>query len=199
VPARNLLRAAAMTRSLACLIVVAAAGCLPHIPMHTTEHLTIGWRGDYLRAQAEAAQTGRPLLVVMASGEKDGATCPGADFLRADALRSAPVIELINREYVPVWINVRTTALPPFPFLHEILVTAKLDEARRVIDRWSRTFYVHTILASPDGQRLLNPGASTVAATARALLFEGNFSYEAIEAGEYLGMLRRALTRLRDG
>ena len=43
-----------------------------------------------------------------------------------------------------------------------------------------------------------NRGANTVASTARALLFEGNFSYEAIDAGEYLGMLRRALARHRD-
>lgn len=183
---------------LVAMLVLSAAGCLPHIPMHTTEHLTVGWRADYDHALAEATRTGRPILVVMASGEVDGATCPGADFLRTDALRSAQVIDLINNAYVPVWLNVRTTPLPPFPFIKDILVTAKLDAERHVIDKWSRTFFIHTILVTPDGQTLLNPGAKTVAQTAKALIFEGNFSYEMLDAGEYLGVLRRSLERLAD-
>ena len=181
--------------SLFLVTALTSAGCLPHIPMHTTEHLGIGWRASYERAADESARTGRPMLVVLASGEKDGKTCPGADFLRSDALRDRRVIDLLNASFVPVWINVRTTPLPPFPFLADILVTAKLDADRRVVDGWSRTFYVHSIAVSPDGQRLLNPGAKTVAQTAKALIFDGNFSYEALEAGEYLGMLRRALER----
>jgi hypothetical protein len=118
--------------------------------------------------------------------------------LRSDALRDARVIDLLNASFVPVWINVRTTPLPAWPFLKDVLVTAKLDANRRVIDGWSRTFFVHSIAVSPDGQRLLNPGAKTVAETAKSLIFEGNFSYEAIDAGEYLGMLRRALDRVGD-
>jgi hypothetical protein len=188
---------APMRPTLACLALL-IGGCLPHIPMHTTEHLSIGWRADYDRALVEAKATGRPILVVMASGEKNGATCPGADFLRSDALRSRKVVDLVNLAFVPVWINVRTTPLPPFPFLQEILVTARLNAERRVVDRWSRTFYVHTIIASFDGQHLLNRGANTVASTARALLLEGNFSYEAIDAGGYLGILQRALERQND-
>ena len=134
----------------------------------------------------------------MASGEKDGAACPGADILRSDALVDGRVIALINRAYVPVWLNVRTTALPRFPFLSQILVTAKVDSENRVVDWFSRTFFVHTILVSPDGERLLNPGATTVGATARQLLVDGTFSYEMLEAGEYLGALQRALRRLAD-
>lgn len=185
-----------MRLALLALVTALTPACLPHIPMSTTEHLSIAWRESYERAADEAARTQRPLLVVLASGDKDGATCPGADFLRQDALRSAPVIELINRSFVPVWINVRTTPYPAFPFLADVLVTAKLGPDRRVIDGWSRTFYVHSLAVSPDGKRLLNPGAKTVAATTRELLFEGTFSYEVIAAGEYLGMLRRALWRL---
>ncbi|MEO6955011.1 MAG: hypothetical protein ABI321_24640 [Polyangia bacterium] len=180
------------------LLVLVASGCLGHIPMHTTEHLAIGWRADYERAQAEAAVTHKPLMVVLAAGEKDGATCLGADYLRSDGLRDARVIELANAAYTPVWINVRTTALPAWPFLADILVTAKLDAQRNVVDRWSRTFFVHTILVSPDGQTLLNPGAKTVSQTAKALVIDGNFSYEALYAGELLGVLRRGLERLSD-
>jgi hypothetical protein len=185
-------------KTLIAIAALALAGCLPHIPMHTTEHLEIGWRANYARAAAEAAATARPLLVVMASGDKDGATCPGADFLRSDALRDRRVIDLVNLAFVPVWINVRTTALPRFPFQERILVTAKVDADNRVIDRFSRTFFVHTILVSPDGTTLLNPGAATVAQTAKQLVFDGSFSYEAIDAGEYLGMMQHALERLND-
>jgi hypothetical protein len=183
---------------LALAFIPLLVGCLPHIPMHTTEHLSIGWRANYAAAATEAAASGRPLMIVMASGDKDGATCPGADFLRSDALRDGRVIELANRSYIPVWINVRTTPLPRFPFQKEILVTAKVDQDNRVVDRFSRTFFVHTILVSPDGGTLLNPGPSTVAATAKSLIFDGSFGYEALEAGEYLGMLRRGLGKLSE-
>jgi hypothetical protein len=178
------------------IALLALGGCLPHIPMHTTEHLDIAWRKDYAAAAAEAAKSGHPLLVVMASGEKDGATCPGADFLRSDALRDARVISLINRVYVPVWINVRTTPLPRFPFQKQTLVTATVDADNRVTDTFSRTFYVRSVIVSPDGQTLLNPGPATVAATAKSLVLEGSFGYEELEAGAYLGMLRRSLVRL---
>lgn len=182
--------------ALACAVI--SAGCLPHIPMHTEEHLEVKWRRSYAAAATEAAATGQPLMVVLASGEVDGATCPGADFLRSDALRDPRVIALANRSFVPVWMNVRTTPLPAWPFLKDVLVTAKLDADNRVVDKWSRTFFVHTILVSPDGQVLLNPGAKTVAQTAKALLFDGNFSYEMLEAGEYLGALQRALAKVED-
>ena len=178
------------------LLPLVASGCLAHVPMRTTEHLAIGWHADYEHALVEAARTHKPLMVVLAAGEKDGDTCPGADLLRSDGLRDGRVIALANAAYTPVWINVRTTALPAWPFLSDILVTAKLDAQRRVVDTWSRTFFVHTILVSPDGQTLLNPGAKTVAQTAKALVFEGNFSYEAIDAGELLGVLQRGLQRL---
>lgn len=186
-----------MTKS-AIAVTLLAAGCLSRVPMHTTEHLQIGWRQSYEAASAEAARVDRPMLVVLAAGDKDGATCPGADFLRSDALRDARVIALTNDAYIPVWINVRTTPLPPWPFLSDVLVTAKVDAQRNVIDRWSRTFFVHTILVSPEGQVLLNPGAKTVAQTAKHLVFDGDFSYEMLEPGEYLTALRHALVRLDD-
>ena len=171
-------------------------GCFAHIPMHTTEHMNVRWRASYQEAQEEALRTGRPLAVVMTAGEKNGDMCMGGDYLRSAALRDARVIARLNDEFVPVWINVRTTPVPAWPFVRDILVTAKIDKDGRVRDTWSRNYYVHTILVSPDGQTLLNPGASTVASTARSLVFEGDFSYSTIDPGDYLSMLSRAERRL---
>jgi hypothetical protein len=87
--------------------------------------------------------------------------------------------------------------VPAWPFVRDILVTATLDKNNRVRDMWSRNYYVHTIIVSPDGQTLLNPGASTVSSTARSLVFEGDFSYSTIDPGDYLSMLARAERRFR--
>jgi hypothetical protein len=171
------------------------SGCFAHIPMHTTEHMNVHWRASYQAAQEEALRTGRPIVVVMTAGEKDGNMCMGGDYLRSAALRDARVAARLNADFVPVWINVRTTAVPPWPFVSDILVTAKLDNNGRVKDLWSRNYYVHTVIVSPDGQTLLNPGASTVASTARSLVFEGDFSYSTIDPGDYLSMLARAERR----
>ena len=185
-----------MLKTTLCLALL-ASGCFAHIPMHTTEHLNVQWRSSYEQAQAEAQRLGRPMVVVMIAGEKDGAVCMGGDYLRSAALRDERVIAKLNEEFVPVWLNVRTTPVPPWPFVKDILVTATLDAHNRVVDVWSRNYFVHSIIVSPDGQRLLNPGASTVASTARSLIFEGDFSYSTIDPGDYLVMLRNALNRFR--
>jgi hypothetical protein len=189
------LRASARMRALLIALPLLGTACLAHVPLHTTEHLNISWRSSYQQAADEAARLDRPVLVVMIAGEKDGPSCMGGDYLRSAALRDPQVIDVINKQFVPVWINVRTTPVPRWPFLADVLTTATVDKDGRFTDRWSRTFYVHSVIVSPDGQRLLNKGAGTVASTAHALIFEGNFSYSAIDPGEYLGMLKRALER----
>src|SRR5262249_27836181 len=47
-------------------------GCFAHIPMHTTEHMNVRWRASYQEAQEEALRTGKPIVVVMTAGEKNG-------------------------------------------------------------------------------------------------------------------------------
>ncbi len=175
--------------------ILGSSGCFAHIPMHSTEHLNVAWRSSYEQAQADALKLGRPILVVLIAGEKEGAICMGGDYLRSLALRDQRVIAQINEEFVPVWINIRTTPVPPFPFVQDVLVTAKIDQHNRVVDLFSRNYFIRSVIVSPDGQRLLNPGASTVAKTARKLLFEGDWSYEAMDPGDYLVMLKHALRR----
>jgi len=174
------------------------AGCLvnlptANIPMHTREHLAIAWQPSYAAAQAEAARVGKPMLVVLGAGEKDGAVCLGADYLRSSALADARVIEQINRDLVPVWINIRTTSLPPWPFVKDVLVTATIDGENRVNDNFSRAFFFRSLMISADGSTLYNPGAKTVNEAAKQLIVYGTWTFEANEPGEYLGMLKHGM------
>ena len=175
-------------------------GCLidlptANIPMHTREHLSIEWRPTYAAAQADAARLGKPMLVVFGAGEKDGAVCLGADYLRSSALADPRVVEEVNRDLVPVWINVRTTPFPPFPFLQDVLVTATVNADRMVIDNFSRAFFFRSLVVSADGQTLYNPGAKTVSEAAKQLIVYGTWTFEANEPGEYLSMLHHAKDR----
>ncbi len=171
------------------------SGCFAHIPQHTTAHLNVSWRADYQSAQADAQKLGRPVLVVMIAGDKEGAICLGGDYLRSSALTDARVIRKINEEFVPVWINVRTTPIPRFPFLKDVLVTATVNAENRVTDTFSKNYFLRSVVVSPDGQTLLNPGATNVTVAARKLIFEGDFTYETNDPGSYLGLLEHALRR----
>jgi hypothetical protein len=190
-----LLSTGAMSK-LSCLPIVAVlSGCLGHIPLSTTEHLNVSWRPSYEHARADAQKLGRPILVVMVAGPKDGPTCLGGDWLRTSALRDARVIQMINDQFVPVWINVRNTPIPPFPFVQQVLVTATIDKDNRVVDWFSRSFFLRSVIATPDGQTLLNPSAPTVAKTTAKVVFEAESGYQSNEPGDYLTMLKHALDR----
>ena len=171
-------------------------GCFAHIPMHTTEHMNVRWRASYQEAQEEALAHRPPDRRRHDGGREERRHVHGRGLPALGGAARCARIARLNDEFVPVWINVRTTPVPAWPFVRDILVTAKIDKDGRVRDKWSRNYYVHTILVSPDGQTLLNPGASTVASTARSLVFEGDFSYSTIDPGDYLSMLSRAERRL---
>jgi hypothetical protein len=117
-----------------------------------------------------AAATGKPLLAVLAAGDRDGLCGYGGDALRSGALADRRVIELVNAEFVPVWINVRTTALPRLPFVAEVLVGAKT---------------------------ILNPQPSILSASISSALRDGTQCYAAVDAADYLSLLGKALKRYR--
>ena len=116
--------------------------------------------------------------------------------LRSAALSDSRVIEMINAEFVPVWINVRTTALPKLPALEPTLINAKVDERNFVTDWFSQGFFVRSVVLSPDGARLLNPGPRTIAGSLMKVA-QGDLSYAEVNPGEYLVMLRKSLDRNR--
>ncbi len=181
---------------LSCLATLTLpSGCLAHIPLSTPEHLNVSWRPSYEAARAGAVKLQRPILVVMVAGPKDGPTCVGGDWLRTSALRDARVIKMINEQFVPVWVNIRTTPIPPFPFVQQVLVTATIDKNNKVVDWFSRSFFLRSVIVAPDGQTLLNPSAPTVAKTTAKVVFEAESGYQSNEPGDYLVMLQRSLNR----
>jgi hypothetical protein len=55
-------------RDLAPLTLLALTACITHLPPRSTTH----WQPSIDDAARTAAATGRPLLAVMAAGERDG-------------------------------------------------------------------------------------------------------------------------------
>ncbi len=59
-------------RDLAPLTLLALCACITHLPPRSTTHLSIHWEPTFDAAAARAAATGKPLLAVLAAGERDG-------------------------------------------------------------------------------------------------------------------------------
>jgi hypothetical protein len=104
---------------------------------------------------------------------------------------------MINADFVPVWINVRTTPLPRLPFVPDVLVGAKVDAGNKVIDPFSKGFFLRSVVLSPDGQTILNRSPSTVAGSIGSALRDGSQFYATIDTPDYLSMLGKALKRHR--
>ena len=98
---------------------------------------------------------------------------------------------------MPVWINVRTTPLPRLPFVPDVLVNAKVDADNKVIDPFSKGFFLRSVVLSPDLQTILNRAPSTVAGSVREAVLDGTQAYATIDAPDYLSMLQKALHRHR--
>ena len=101
----------------------------------------------------------------------------------------------INADVVPVWINVRTTPLPRLAVIPDVLVNAKVDSSNLIKDPFSEGFFLRSVVLTPDGATILNRSPTTVAGSISRAIFEGDNSYAAIDAGDYLSMLRRSLRR----
>jgi hypothetical protein len=59
-----------MRHPLAVLSTLALAGCLTHMPLdHEAVHLEIPWVEDFQTARGIAAESARPILLVLVAGE----------------------------------------------------------------------------------------------------------------------------------
>ena len=65
-------RAMRPLRDLAPLALLALTACITHLPPRSTTHLQIHWEPSFEAPAARAAQTGKPLVVALAAGERDG-------------------------------------------------------------------------------------------------------------------------------
>ena len=105
------------------------------------------------------------------------------------------MIGLLNAEFVPVWINVRTTALPPQPWVRDVLVNARVDDANRIIDPFSEGFFLRSVVLAPDGGTVLNRQPTTVAGSLASIARNGDLAYAEVDGPGYLSMLRKALVQ----
>ena len=54
-------------------LLLAAAGCITHLPPRSTTHMQIAWQPSFDAAARVSAATGKPLLAVLVAGKIDGA------------------------------------------------------------------------------------------------------------------------------
>lgn len=97
----------------------------------------------------------------------------------------------MNARFEPVWINVRTTAVPEDAGVVAGTDDLSLNSDRTVPAGFHKGFFVRSLVLAPGGARLLNPqsrGQPMATFNAR-----GHFPYAQVKAGDYLPMLREAL------
>ncbi len=121
----------------------------------------------------------------------------GGAALRSGALSNEEVIALVNGEFVPVWIDVRTTPLPPLPIWPLVLLKTQLGADRRVVDLFSQGFFLRSLVLTADGQTLLNPQADTVIGSVTTSSQKGYYAYAQTKPQDYQVMLQGSLLRFR--
>ena len=102
------------------------------------------------------------------------------------------VIQTLNNDFIPVWINVRTTPVPAFPDRAEVLMVTRLDDDDRVEDLGSQGFFLRLVVLDPTDLGLLNRQAPTAEASVETFLQEGHFAYAQASAEDVLEMLANA-------
>lgn len=105
------------------------------------------------------------------------------------------VVALVNEEFVPVWINVRTTPVPDLACMEEVLHSVEVDSDNMVQGSFSQGFFLRSVVLASDGETLLNPQPG--GASLGDLFTDGHFPYGQVKSNHYLPMLRGALERLR--
>jgi hypothetical protein len=105
------------------------------------------------------------------------------------------VVALINDEFVPVWINVRTTPLPDLACMDQVIEGIEYDADGYITGSFSQGFFLRSIVLASDGETLLNPQKSKAALG--DLFSDGHFPYGQVKPKHYLPMLRESLDRAR--
>lgn len=115
--------------------------------------------------------------------------------LRDGALSDPQVIALVNDEFVPVWINIRTTPIPDLACMNEVLGKVEVDSGNMVQGSFSQGFFLRSVVLGCDGETLLNPQPGEP--SLGQLFTEGHFPYGQTQPKHYLPMLKGALERAR--
>jgi hypothetical protein len=106
-------------------------------------------------------------------------------------------VELVNDEFVPVWINVRVTPVPDLACMEAVLGKVEVNGDNVVQGNFNQGFFLRSVVLARDGETLLNP-QDIDKASLGDLFTVGYFPYAQVKAKDYLPMLRAALDRARE-
>ena len=106
------------------------------------------------------------------------------------------MVDFVNEEFVPVWINVRTTPVPDLACMEDVLGKVDVDGDGVVQGSFSQGFFLRSVVLASDGETLLNP-QDIEHASLGDLFTAGYFPYAQVKTKDYLPMLRAALERSR--
>ena len=81
----------------------------------------------------------------------------GGTLLRERSLSDAQVIALVQRHFIPVWVNVTEQPVPDVPALAEWRRAGEALHRHPVAFWFFRTFQNSTVVLSPDGRQCLQP------------------------------------------
>lgn len=103
------------------------------------------------------------------------------------------MVALANARFEPVWINVRTTAVPSDAGIVAGTDDIELNSDRTVPAGFHKGFFVRSLVLSPGGGRLLN--AQSRERPMETFHERGHFPYGQVKVEDYLPMLDGALAR----
>lgn len=107
------------------------------------------------------------------------------------------MVEAINADFVPVWINTRAEPVPEFPDREEVLMGARLNRKGKLGGAAAQGFFLRVVVLDPADLRLLNRQAPTAEASVGTFLREGHFAYAQARADDLLPMMASALEAYR--
>ncbi|MFI5288679.1 MAG: hypothetical protein ACHQ17_03480 [Polyangia bacterium] len=107
------------------------------------------------------------------------------------------MISLLNDQFVPVWINVRTTPLPRLAVLKQVLLNATVDGDNKISDTFSKGFFLRSVVLTPDGREILNPQPRTVGKSIVHFAMDGDLGYAEVDGADFLTTLRHSLERFQ--
>ena len=102
------------------------------------------------------------------------------------------MIDAVNERFVPVWINIREEPIPRRRAIDAAIEGIELDGHRKVAGGFSQSFFLRSLVLTPDGATLMNPQDKP---SLGHLFSQGHFPYAQVKADDYLAMLESSLRK----
>ena len=104
--------------------------------------------------------------------------------MRGQALSDETVIELINANFVPVWVDTTRNGIPPAPAFQDVSEWFEKTKSSFATEWIATSFYLGSVVLTPDGTERINQSK-----------LPWPWTYKEAKAEDYLEMLQGALQR----